>query len=120
MMTREELGLVMRYLGITLPEPYQSVMLNYNPINPDAEWGLLNEPNSIIEYNSQLRSDGFFGLHWPPHYFCVGDDGSGNVYFIDTSELITHAYFGDHENSEYVRIHDDFREWCRSTWGTRS
>ena len=83
-MSPEDIRRIEDVLGWKVPVSYASVVLNY-PC-PDSEdicqHGLFSDPNRLIDVNLEHRTDGWFGLDWPEHFFAIGDDGCGDTYFM--------------------------------------
>jgi hypothetical protein len=73
-------------------------------LDPDAE--------RLRTTNEGFRKEDPWGFPWQPHYWCIGGDGAGEFYFIDTQKDDSTVYYGDHEDmptsiSSGVRITGD-------------
>jgi hypothetical protein len=96
-----------RELGVVLPAYYKQILENFPLAEED---GLDFRPmygriGDVITVNIEYRRDGWFGLSWPKHYVIVGEDGLGNVSFIDTTKPRTIVYKADHnENTSQTAL----------------
>ncbi|MFG0457125.1 SMI1/KNR4 family protein [Shewanella mangrovisoli] len=89
--------------GIKLPEGYTSVIKSYPKelLGTEAEdFGLLNNPESIIEENISVRENSFFGEPWPDRYFIIGINGCGDYFVINHLKSDFSVGFADHEKME--------------------
>ena len=72
-------------LQVKLPDPYKRVLLKY-PFPPDSDaayYDFYGDPEVILEDNKYYHDNGFNGLPWAAHHFIIGNDGSGEIFFID-------------------------------------
>ncbi len=97
-MTPEDVSRIEHALEISLPETYASIVLDYPCAHSKeiCEYGFFKDPEWVIKRNEQHRTDGWFGIDWPRHYFVIGEDGAGNTYFMVLGEDES-VYFADHE-----------------------
>lgn len=98
-MTPEDVSKIEVELGLTLPVDYQQALLHY-PFAPETDayyYTLFGDAEYLVDANRAYREGGFFGQDWPPHYLVVGDDGAGNVYFLDLVRESSPVFFADHE-----------------------
>jgi hypothetical protein len=112
-MTEADLNLVEPGLGQRLPADYRRVMLAY-PFPQDsapAEYALLDDPVRVLEENLSYRTHGFFDIPWPSHWFAVGGDGAGNVYYLDLASDPSPVYLADHETGGCERVATDLDAW---------
>jgi hypothetical protein len=99
-MTNEEVALIEQKTGIKLPASYKNIVLNYPEqlLGTEAEdYGLLNDPEVIIEENNDVRGNGFFGEAWPERYFIIGQNGCGDYYVISHQSEEFSVGFACHE-----------------------
>ncbi|NRB82132.1 MAG: SMI1/KNR4 family protein [Saccharospirillaceae bacterium] len=100
--------------GITLPKCYVNVITNYPKelLDSDAqEFGLLNDPDDIIEVNLEVREDGYFGEKWPSEYFIIGSNGCGDFYVIVLDAEEFSVGFSDHESMECNHYANNLNEF---------
>ncbi len=72
-------------LQAKLPDTYKRVLLKY-PFPPDSDaayYDLYGDPEVILEDNKYYINNGINGLSWPNHHFIIGNDGAGDIFFID-------------------------------------
>lgn len=99
-MNHEEIAAIERGIGIELPDSYKQIMLNYPEalLESDAQdYGLLNDAEVIIEENTDVRKNGYFGEPWPERYFIIGINGMGDYFVINHQEKEFQVGFADHE-----------------------
>ncbi len=99
-MTNEEIQLIEERTGITLPDSYKEIVMNYPEElrGTEAEdYGLINEPKSIIAENLNVRENGYFGESWPERYFIIGLNGCGDYYVINHQNKDFSVGFACHE-----------------------
>jgi hypothetical protein len=78
-----------------------------------AAYMLPDDPVQILRDNLHYRTQGFFGIPWPPHWFAVGDDGSGNAYYLDLSIDPSPVFLADHETGKCGEAVQDFGTWIK-------
>jgi hypothetical protein len=86
-------------LGITLPPYYRTILEQY-PFERESQpdlYELFGDIDHIIEENLYYRQHCWFGRLWPAYYLVIGEDGLGNVYFIDTLNPNTAVYNANHD-----------------------
>ena len=76
-------------------------MENY-PFNPlddldFVEDNLVKDFEWIVKTNENLRTEGFFGSHWPSQFLAIGHDGFGDFLFLNLSEESESIYITNHE-----------------------
>ena len=99
----ESLHRLERELGVSLPDTYRRVLLDY-PFEVDSYtywWDLFGNVDRIIEYNTECRDNGFFGQAWPSHYLVIGGDGTGGVYFLDLKKERDRIFYAEHETTAW-------------------
>jgi len=100
-MTRDQIELIEKETGTKLPNGYVQVLLNYPSelLGTEAEdFGLLNDPVSVIEENKDVKQNGFFGEPWPERYFVIGLNGCGDYYVINHQNQEFTVGFACHES----------------------
>ena len=113
-MNKEQITAIETALGFRLPEAYTKVVLDYPESLKETEapdFGLLDDPNAIVDANLDVRKNGYFGETWPEQYIIIGQNGCGDYHVItkDATEFATG--FSDHEAMEcnpYASDVDDF------------
>src|SRR4051812_30431907 len=83
-------------LDVVLPAPYRR-LFECHPF-PDSEGGvceLLADPRSIVDYNQELQSDGFFGSDWPNDFLAIGRGAADCVFFIRVNDPKAAVYYAD-------------------------
>ena len=105
MVTTESILRIEEELKVVLPDGYKAVLLAY-PFGPDSasyvdyfQDDLLDDAEALIERNQGHRASGYFGQHWPDHYFTIGSDSLDNDYFLDLNEPISAVYLANHERT---------------------
>ena len=53
---------------------------------------------SLRKSNEGCREEDPWEFPWKPNYWCIGGDGAGGFYFIDTDQDDSTVYFCDHED----------------------
>ena len=91
-------------LRVKLPEIYKRVLLKYPfPLDSDAAYyDLYGDPEVIVEDNKYYIDNGINGLPWPTHYFIVGNDGAGDIFFIDLNSPDS-PIFKTQQNSDHAK-----------------
>ena len=99
-MNKSDIDKIESETGLKLPTSYIEVVTNYPAelLNTDAkDFGLLDDPEVIIEENQSVRTNGYFGEKWPERYIIIGINGCGD-YYVTTSECKDFEIgFADHE-----------------------
>ena len=72
-------------LQVKLPDSYKGILLKYPfPSDSDAAYyDFYGDPEVILEDNKYYRDNGFNGHPWQVQHFIIGNDGSGDIFFID-------------------------------------
>ena len=99
-MTPGDIQQIEKQTGLELPQCYIDVVTNYPAalLDSDAQdFGLLNDPQQIIEANNLVRESGYFGEVWPDHYFIIGHNGCGDYYVTLLGAEEFSVGFSDHE-----------------------
>ena len=99
-MTTDEIRRIERETGLNLPSCYVEIVTNYPPdlAGSDApDYGLLDDPDAIIEENSKVREEGYFGEKWPERYLIIGRNGCGDYYVTLLDADTFTVGFSDHE-----------------------
>lgn len=99
-------------LDVTLPQSYKDAIQNYPFKNIDdldnTEDSLIKNKDRLVALNLKLRKDGFGGSKWPDYFFVIGEDGSGNYFFMNLkSKDDERVFYADHESDfEPGRLED--------------
>ncbi len=99
-MTPNDIRRVEKETGLDFPKCYVDVIVNYpmELLDTDApDFGLLNDPDEIIEENLTVRENGYFGEKWPERYLIIGKNGCGDYYVITPEATEFSIGFSDHE-----------------------
>jgi len=113
-MTNEEIEKIQINTGITLPKYYVEFVTNYPEKLSETEapdYGLLDNPEEIIEKNIDVRKNGYFGEKWPERYFIIGRNGCGDYYVVNLNSSEFSVGFSDHEKMEcnlYAESQEEF------------
>ena len=113
-MTHEEIENIQLKTGLTLPKYYVEFITNYPKILSETEapdYGLLDNPEEIIEQNIDVRKNGYFGEKWPERYFIIGHNGCGDYYVVNLNSSEFSVGFSDHEKMEcnlYAESQEEF------------
>ena len=102
-MTPEDIKRIKKETGLNFPKCYIDVIINYPSelLGSDAQdFGLLDDPDEIIEENNDVRESGYFGEKWPERYLIIGKNGCGDYYVITTDSKEFSVGFSDHEAME--------------------
>jgi hypothetical protein len=83
--------------GIHFPSAYRHAITYSYPFTDETE-ELNRDPTCLRSSNAEFRSTPPWGFPWRPEYWCIGDDGTGGFYFIDTSKDDSTVYYCDHED----------------------
>jgi hypothetical protein len=71
---------------IHLPRAYRECIALMDDLEPTIGEVFDTDLATLIEENESVRRNGFFGLDWPNHYFVLGGNGAGDLYYLDTTE----------------------------------
>jgi hypothetical protein len=82
-------------LRLRLPEWYRTTLEVY-PF-PKEEMELFARAQKVINQNQEYRKTGWFGFPWPPSFFIIGEDGCGNLYFLDLADDDPRIFIADHD-----------------------
>ena len=83
--------------GIHFPSAYRHAVTDSYPFTDETE-EFDTDPTSLRTSNAECRSTSPWGFPWKPEYWCIGGDGAGGFYFIDTSKDDSTVYYCDHED----------------------
>ena len=98
-MTLEDVSNIQLELDLLLPEDYRQVLLHY-PFASDAYYDeLFGDASYLVDTNQGYLEGSFFGQTWHSHHLIIGDDGAGNVYFLDLRRESSPVLFADHETT---------------------
>jgi|GEM_PF-3558265 len=96
-MTQDEASQLEADFGVTFPAAYRDAVKNAYPFT-DATEELDTDAESLRKSNKRCREEDPWGFPWKPHYWCIGGDGAGGFYFINTQQDDSTVYFCDHED----------------------
>jgi hypothetical protein len=82
-------------LRLRVPEWYRAALEVY-PF-PKEEPELFGNAQEVINQNQEYRKTGWFGFSWPATFFIIGEDGCGNLYFIDLGVSDRRVFIADHD-----------------------
>lgn len=83
--------------GVSLPDGYRQFILNHSFPNSKTIETLFFSKEKLRATNSFVRNKLNIPVIWQNHWFVIGEDGSGNYFFINTSEDDSKIYELDHE-----------------------
>jgi hypothetical protein len=111
-MTSNELDVIEQRLCLVLPERYRRALLKGLPIRGgDPEPYFIHDFKELLIQNLELRmcssSDAFAGGRWPNYYVCIGHDGCGNYYCINSNDLTCAVLFFDHEADAFEVVSEN-------------
>ena len=96
-MTRDEASKLEQDFGVTFPAVYRDAITDAYPFS-DATEELDIDAESLRQSNEGCRKEDPWGFPWRPHYWCIGGDGAGGFYFINTQQNDAAVYYCDHED----------------------
>lgn len=108
----ENFAIIEEDLNIILPQSYKDAIRNYPFKNMDdidnIEDSLIKNKDRVVALNLKLRKDGFGDSQWPKFFFVIGEDGSGNYYFMNLkSKSDERVFYADHESDfEPIKLED--------------
>ena len=115
-MNLDDINKIERETGLKFPKSYIDVVTNYpdDLLETDApDFGLLDNPEDIIDENNSVRENDYFGEKWPERYLIIGKNGCGD-YYVTTPESEGFSIgFSDHEKMEcnlYAKSLNEFIE----------
>ncbi len=113
-MTLDDISSIENGIGLKLPQSYVEVITSYPKelLDSDApDFGLLDDPETVIKENNSVRKNGYFGEKWPERYIIIGHNGCGD-YYVTTPESTTFSIgFSDHEKMECKPYARDLKEF---------
>jgi len=112
-MTQEDIRELETFFGVTLPRDYRDLLLSYPAELPPVVKGteLVDHPTVLKDQNTSLRDGPLWGVKWPPQFFAIGDDGSGNLFYIDTELNPSPVFVFDHEDRSFRVESASLAEW---------
>jgi len=94
-----------QFLG-AFPDDLRAVLANCG-----AEDYLFDNPHSVMMRTLACRRGPFYDTEFPDDYLCIGEDGFGNYYCLDTSRNPAAVMFFDHESDEFELKAGSITEW---------
>ena len=101
-MKNHELAVIERELSVRLPEWYCARLLNY-PFEKD-EMELFSDATELIRQNRYNRNKGWFGFPWLDSFLIIGEDGCGNLYFVNLGCSDDRIYIADHDGGPEPKL----------------
>jgi hypothetical protein len=112
--TLDDIRNIEEAIKLKLPQAYIDVVIDYPSelLESDApDFGLLDDPDEIINENISVRENGYFGEAWPERYIIIGQNGCGD-YYVTTPESTSFSVgFSDHEKMECRAYANDLKEF---------
>jgi hypothetical protein len=96
-MNQDEAFSLEAQFGIQFPPEYRRAVTDACPFRGPTE-ELDTDAESLRKTNEGFRGTEPWGFPWKLHYWCIGGDGAGGFYFIDTKEHPISVYYCDHED----------------------
>jgi len=96
-MNQDEAATLESKFGIHFPSAYRHAVTDSYPFTDETE-ELDTNPTSLRTSNAEYRLTPPWGFPWKLEYWCIGGDGAGGFYFIDTSKDDSTVYYCDHED----------------------
>jgi len=96
-MHHDEATKLERDFGVTFPTEYRDAITDRYPF-ADETVELDDDAESLRTSNEQCRGEAPWGFPWEPHYWCIGGDGAGGFYFVNTLQDEATVYYCDHED----------------------
>jgi hypothetical protein len=96
-MTRDEASQLEAEFGIVFPQVYREAITDSYPFSEATE-ELDTDAGSLRQSNQECRRENPWGFPWRTTYWCIGGDGAGGFYFIDTKQDDSTVYYCDHED----------------------
>ena len=96
-MTQDEASQLEAEFEITFPAAYRGAVTNGYPFCAATE-ELDTDAESLRLSNQGCRESDPWGFPWRKNYWCIGGDGAGGFYFIDTQQGDSTVYYCDHED----------------------
>jgi len=82
---------------VIFPVAYRSAVTDAYPFAAATE-ELDTDAASLRRSNQGCRTEDPWGFPWKQNYWCIGGDGAGGFYFIDTQQSDSTVYYCDHED----------------------
>jgi hypothetical protein len=129
-MIAEEVETLETTFGVTLPDRYVELLLEYPEdlvaTKTDLGWKqesiadrqLLNDATKLCKLNEFVRCPGTPWTDddgpWPNRFFAIGDNECGDYWAVDTSDPNSPVYFYDHDRGTFARQFGSAQEF--GTW----
>lgn len=81
---------------VKFPVAYRGAVTDAYPFG-DVTEELDTDAESLRRSNHGCRKEDPWGFAWKKNYWCIGGDGAGGFYFIDTQQSDSTVYYCDHE-----------------------
>ena len=95
-MNHDEAAELEREFGVVFPAAYRVAITRVSP-QIDSE-AFVTSAESLRYLNRGYRDNDPLRFPWKPHYWCIGEDGAGGFYFINTNESDSKVFYCDHED----------------------
>lgn len=99
-----EINRIESALEVRLPAYYVELVTNYPKelLGTEAQdFGLLDNPDVIIEENRSVRLGDFYGGKWPANLLVIGINGCGDYYVTKLNDDKFSTGFFDHETPAF-------------------
>lgn len=115
-MTSEDIQLIERELGLTLPESYKQGLVPFRipALAGNVDSLLWDDAQRLIALNQELRNGDNNRPAWPAHLFAVGDPHGDEIIAIDTRSPAGSVWWLDHglvNSKSSYQSHTSFSEW---------
>jgi hypothetical protein len=97
-MTAAEIAEVEAALALAIPA-FLKLWFLENPLSRcgTEHTSLICDRKQIIDENTRLRKEGYYGRLWPKEYLWIGQDGGGGAYFVSVGGGAPSVYWYDWE-----------------------
>lgn len=96
-MNQDEASQLEAEFAVSFPAAYRAAITDAYPFSAATE-ELNTDAESLRTLNQGCRRQAPWGFPWKPNYWCIGGDGAGGFYFVDTQESESTVYYCDHED----------------------
>ena len=94
-------------LGVNFPADYSEGLVK-GIVLPDQLLGYIFSDYATIKgINNELRT-GEFSREWDRRWLIIGNDASGNLFFLNTDVISSPVYLWDHETHEKLQIAESY------------